>query len=100
MSPQNDCESIQNIGQVILFKKIFKPLLFGKSITNKENVPAGKQLFHFEQPVPVQSYLISIAAGSLKSREIGPRFVDIAAVSITNFISMSVRLFICSLTQS
>ena len=33
----------------------------------------GKRYFYFEQPIPVQSYLIAIAAGALKSKRIGPR---------------------------
>ena len=33
----------------------------------------GRQKFCFDQPVPVQSYLIAIAAGAVKSKRIGPR---------------------------
>ncbi|XP_023336732.1 leukotriene A-4 hydrolase isoform X2 [Eurytemora carolleeae] len=33
----------------------------------------GKKKFKFEQPIPVQSYLIAIAAGAIVSKKIGPR---------------------------
>ena len=33
----------------------------------------GKQTFCFTQPVPIQSYLIAIAAGAMVSKRIGPR---------------------------
>jgi len=33
----------------------------------------SKQKFSFDQPVPVQSYLIALAAGAIKSKKIGPR---------------------------
>lgn len=35
--------------------------------------PDGKKLFRFDQKIPIQSYLIAIAAGKLESRQIGPR---------------------------
>lgn len=33
----------------------------------------GKKTYKFYQKVPIQSYLIAIAAGRLESRRIGPR---------------------------
>jgi hypothetical protein len=35
----------------------------------------AKQRFTFKQPIPIQSYLIAIAAGALVSKKIGPRQV-------------------------
>jgi len=36
-------------------------------------VKDGKRKFCFDQPVPIQSYLIAIAAGNIVSKRIGPR---------------------------
>ena len=33
----------------------------------------GNKVYRFLQKVPIQSYLIAIAAGKLESRKIGPR---------------------------
>ena len=33
----------------------------------------GKMQYSFDQPVPIQSYLIAIAAGAIVSKKIGPR---------------------------
>merc|ERR550519_1787677 len=59
------------------------------AIRKNENSAAkdGKRKFSFDQPVPIQSYLIAIAAGNIVSKRIGPRshvwseqeFVDKAA---------------------
>ena len=39
-----------------------------------EPVDGGKKRLHrFLQKIPIQSYLIAIAAGKLESRKIGPR---------------------------
>lgn len=44
------------------------------SAIRKEYKDAGTQtLFHFIQEVPIPSYLIAIAVGSLEARRIGPR---------------------------
>ena len=41
-----------------------------------EPVEGGtKRLHRFLQKIPIQSYLIAIAAGKLESRKIGPRYV-------------------------
>ena len=34
---------------------------------------AGKKVHRFYQKIPIQSYLIAIAAGNIESRKIGPR---------------------------
>jgi leukotriene-A4 hydrolase len=34
---------------------------------------AGSSTYHFEQPVPIPSYLVALAVGALKSAKIGPR---------------------------
>ena len=33
----------------------------------------GSKVYRFHQKVPIQSYLIAIAAGRIESRKIGPR---------------------------
>ena len=33
----------------------------------------GNKVYRFHQKVPIQSYLIAIAAGRIESRKIGPR---------------------------
>ena len=45
------------------------------AVSTGEEVTDGgkKKTFHFEQKVPIPSYLIALAAGNLVSREIGPR---------------------------
>lgn len=45
-----------------------------KSLCKQQQKPlCKKQLFHFVQDIPIQSYLIAIAIGALESRDIGPR---------------------------
>lgn len=39
----------------------------------KPKTEGEKQRFTFKQPIPIQSYLIAIAAGALESKKIGPR---------------------------
>ena len=43
------------------------------AIRNGENTVGDKKVAKFIQKVPIQSYLIAIAAGALESRKIGPR---------------------------
>ncbi|KAL0490372.1 leukotriene-hydrolase [Acrasis kona] len=45
------------------------------AVINKDKVHINEKfsVFHFEQKVPIPSYLIALAVGALKSREIGPR---------------------------
>ena len=47
------------------------PFFFRK--TEKTEMIGDKMKFSFEQPVPVMSYLIAVAAGHLEARQIGPR---------------------------
>ena len=42
--------------------------------TEKTEMVGDKIKFSFQQPVPVMSYLIAVAAGHLESRKIGPRY--------------------------
>ncbi|GMM30811.1 bifunctional aminopeptidase/epoxide hydrolase [Martiniozyma asiatica (nom. inval.)] len=42
-------------------------------LSDKKDVGNGQTLYHFEQPVPIPSYLVSIASGDVVGAEIGPR---------------------------
>ena len=51
---------------------------------------AGTSTFHFEQKVPVPTYLIALAVGNLESRKIGPiSRVSEAGCSVTSKASCS-----------
>ena len=39
---------------------------------SRDDLP-GKKVYRFHQKIPIQSYLIAIAVGNIKSRKIGPR---------------------------
>ena len=59
------------------------------SIRKNENSAAkdGKRKFSFDQPVPIQSYLIAIAAGNIVSKRIGPRSFGLYRLSsVFNFV--------------
>ena len=58
-----------------LGKVLCTRLISGKYIPLKDAQKSanGKQTFYFTQPVPIQSYLIAIAAGAMVSKRIGPR---------------------------
>ncbi|BFZ19949.1 hypothetical protein BsWGS_22988 [Bradybaena similaris] len=45
----------------------------GSSFGEKPNRAGNKNCFYFEQTIPVQSYLVALAVGDLKSAKIGPR---------------------------
>jgi len=56
--------------------RVERPLVAVMSaISEKENVQSSDKfaVFHFNQKVPIPSYLIALAVGALESREIGPR---------------------------
>jgi leukotriene-A4 hydrolase len=47
------------------------------AIRNTGPVAEGsRQRFTFKQPIPIQSYLIALAAGALESKQIGPRYCN------------------------
>jgi len=66
------------------------------AIRDGENTVGDKKVAKFIQKVPIQSYLIAIAAGALESRKIGPRshvwseaeFVDKAAFDFSETETM------------
>ena len=66
------------------------------AIRDGENTVGNKKVAKFIQKVPIQSYLIAIAAGALESRKIGPRshvwseaeFVDKAAFDFSETETM------------
>lgn len=50
------------------------PVVFsGKNAAEPSEGENGKKIYHFEQPVPIATYLIGIASGDLQSAPIGPR---------------------------
>ena len=55
-------------------KTIIDTFLFARKPLGEDGViKPGKDMFYFDQPVPIQSYLIAIVAGNIKSQQIGPR---------------------------
>ena len=55
-------------------KPIIDTFLFARKPLGEDgDIKPGKDMFYFDQPVPIQSYLIAIVAGNIKSQQIGPR---------------------------
>ena len=52
----------------------------------------GNKVYRFLQKVPIQSYLIAIAAGRLESRKIGPRSHVWSEKEYGNFSNYSIYL--------
>lgn len=54
------------------FNSPFNTLTSGL-LDHKSETADGTMTYHFEQPVPIPSYLVSIASGDITDAEIGPR---------------------------
>ena len=61
--------------QLNVFNKTLIISIFNRKSDETAEIGNGKKKFKFEQPIPVQSYLIAIAAGAIVSMKIGPRLV-------------------------
>ena len=74
-------------GSWVAQKPIIDTLLFPrKPLGEDSDVRPGKDLFYFDQPVPIQSYLIAIVAGNIKSKQIGPRYIGRKHLSIQSYL--------------
>lgn len=50
------------------------PVVFsGRIAAEPSDGPEGKKTYHFDQPVPIPSYLVGVASGDLESAPVGPR---------------------------
>ena len=76
-------------GSWVARKPINDTLFPRKPLGEDSDVRPGKDLFYFDQPVPIQSYLIAIVAGNIKSKQIGPRYIGRKQLSIQSYLIAS-----------